>query len=302
MCWNVQSFIVFRFLAALGCSAGLVIPRAMVRDLADGPAAAKMFSQLMLVMGVAPIVAPMLGALVVIGGASWRVIFLAASLYGVLAVAAIWFLLPDTLPVERRTRIGVIPVIVRYGAIFRERAFLTHALIGAFTSACLFAYLAATPQIFIGHFGWSTGGYAALFGLNSFAYIGYNQLNPGLVQRFGIAPVITRCEPSCCWPPAWAGLAWPGTRWGRCALAGALLALGGRVWSVAALRHGRRALAPSGACRQRFGVARHDAIYAAARSPGFPWACWRMAPPDPWRRRCCYARPESCLQPACARA
>jgi DHA1 family bicyclomycin/chloramphenicol resistance-like MFS transporter len=188
--WNVESLAVFRFLAALGCSAGLVIPRAMVRDLADGPAAAKMFSQLMLVMGVAPIVAPMLGALT-IAFTSWRVIFLAASVYGVLAVAVIWYLLPDTLPVERRTRIGVIPVIIRYGAIFRERAFLTHALIGAFTSACLFAYLSATPQIFIGHYGWRTGAYALLFGVNSFAYIGYNQLNPGLVQRFGIAPVIS---------------------------------------------------------------------------------------------------------------
>ena len=190
LCWNVESLIVFRFLAALGCSAGLVIPRAMVRDLADGPAAAKMFSQLMLVMGVAPIVAPMLGAIVV-ELANWRVIFLLASIYGVLAVAAIWFLLPDTLPVARRTRIGVIPVIVRYGVIFRERAFLTHAFVATFTSACLFAYLAATPQIFIGEFGWSTGGYAILFGVNSFAYIAYNQLNPGLVQRFSITPVIT---------------------------------------------------------------------------------------------------------------
>jgi MFS transporter, DHA1 family, multidrug resistance protein len=188
--WNVESLVVFRFLAALGCSAGLVVPRAMVRDLVDGPAAAKMFSQLMLVMGVAPIVAPMLGA-VMVELADWRMIFVAAAIYGVVAVAAVWFLLPDTLPQARRTRIGMLPVVLRYGVIFRERAFLTHALIGAFTSACLFAYLAATPQIFIGHYGWSTGAYAALFGVNSIAYISYTQICPWLVQRFGIAPVIT---------------------------------------------------------------------------------------------------------------
>jgi MFS transporter, DHA1 family, multidrug resistance protein len=220
-CWNVESLVVFRFLAALGSSAGVVIPRAMVRDLADGPAAAKMFSQLMLVMGVAPIVAPMLGA-VVIELTNWRVIFLIASIYGVLAVAAIWFLLPDTLPEARRTRIGVIPVIVRYGVIFKERAFLTHALVATFTSACLFAYLAATPQIFIGQFSWSTGAYAVLFGVNSFAYIGYNQLNPGLVQRFGIAPVITLAGclllATCL---VLVGLAWHS--FGPFALAGALL-------------------------------------------------------------------------------
>ncbi|HEY1855884.1 multidrug effflux MFS transporter [Acidocella sp.] len=190
VCWDMQSFIVFRFLSALGCSAGLVIPRAMVRDLADGPAAAKLFSQLLLVMGVAPILAPMLGALVV-SVAQWRFIFAACALYGVLAVGAVWLLLPDTLAPERRSRIGILPVIIRYGTIFKERAFLTHACIGAGVSACLFAYLAASPQVFIGHYGWSTAGFAALFGLNAMAYIGYSQLTPSLVHRFGIAPVIS---------------------------------------------------------------------------------------------------------------
>jgi DHA1 family bicyclomycin/chloramphenicol resistance-like MFS transporter len=188
--WNVDSFIVFRFLTALGASAGTVIPRAMVRDLADGPAAAKLFSKLMLVMGVAPIAAPMLGSVCVIF-ASWRVIFAVCTLYGVIATAAIWFLLPDTLPIARRTRIGFIPVLLRYAAIFRERAFLSHACVGAFTSAALFGYLAASPQIFINAYGWSTTDYAAFFGVNSFAYIGFNQFNPPLVMRFGIARVIT---------------------------------------------------------------------------------------------------------------
>jgi DHA1 family bicyclomycin/chloramphenicol resistance-like MFS transporter len=189
-CWSVESFAVFRLLAALGCSAGVVIPRAMVRDLADGPAAAKLFSKLMLVMGVAPIVSPMLGAAVV-SVASWRMIFVVAAIYGVIAVFCIWKFLPDTLPAERRTRIGLIPVIVRYAVIFRERAFISHALTGAFTSACLFAYLSATPQIFIGEFGWTTAEYALLFGVCAVAYIGYNQLNPTLVNRFGIKNVIS---------------------------------------------------------------------------------------------------------------
>jgi DHA1 family bicyclomycin/chloramphenicol resistance-like MFS transporter len=188
--WSIDSFVVFRFLAALGCSAGIVIPRAQVRDLADGPAAARMFSQLMLVMGVAPILAPMLGAGMVIF-VDWRWIFVFSTAYGGLAVAAIYWLLPETLPPARRTRLGPAGMVLRYINIFRERAFVTHALVGMFTSACLFAYLAATPQIFIGEFGWSTADYAALFGMNAMAYIGYNQLNPWLVGRFGIAPVIT---------------------------------------------------------------------------------------------------------------
>jgi DHA1 family bicyclomycin/chloramphenicol resistance-like MFS transporter len=190
LCWSVESFSVFRLLAALGCSAGVVIPRAMVRDLADGPAAAKLFSKLMLVMGVAPIVSPMVGSAVV-ELASWRMIFVVAALYGALAVFVTWRFLPDTLPPARRTRIGLVPVIMRYTVIFRERAFLSHAMTGAFTSACLFAYLAATPQIFIGEFGWTTAEYALLFGACAVAYIGYNQLNPMLVNRFGVRNVIT---------------------------------------------------------------------------------------------------------------
>jgi DHA1 family bicyclomycin/chloramphenicol resistance-like MFS transporter len=190
LAWNVPSLALFRFLAALGCSAGVVIPRAMVRDLADGPAAAKLFSKLMLVMGVAPIVSPLLGACVVTFF-SWRMIFVVAGLYGAAAVIAIWRLLPDTLPQALRTRIGIGAVIIRYGVIATERSFITHALTGACTTACLFAYLAATPQVFIDGFGWTTADYAMLFGINAVAYIGYNQLNPALVNRFGVGPVIS---------------------------------------------------------------------------------------------------------------
>jgi DHA1 family bicyclomycin/chloramphenicol resistance-like MFS transporter len=188
--WNVESLVVFRFLTALGCSAGVVIPRAMVRDMADGPKAAKIFSQLMLVMGVAPICAPMLGA-AIISFFSWRMIFAVCAVYGLMGFLLTWSYLPDTLPPERRTRIGLGRVMLRYVEIFREPAFLSHACVGAFTSAGLFAYLAATPQIFIGEYGWHTAAYAALFGINSMAYIGYSQLNPALVNRFGIAPVIS---------------------------------------------------------------------------------------------------------------
>lgn len=193
--WNMQVFVVFRFLSALGCSAGIVIPRAMVRDLADGHAAAKLFSKLMLVMGVAPILAPMLGALCVMV-ASWRIIFVLCAAYGVLAVLLVAIRLPDTLPLERRIRLSLVPVALRYLEIISERSFVTHALVGGFTSAALFAYLAATPQIFIGHYHWHSSQYALLFGVNATAYIAYNQLNPVLVQRFGIAPVISLAAPA----------------------------------------------------------------------------------------------------------
>lgn len=188
--WDMRSLVIFRFLSALGAAAGTILPRAMVRDLADGPAAARLMSKLMLVMGVAPITAPLLGA-VVVSLTSWRMIFGLCALYGLVAVVLTWRYLPDTLPMARRTRIGVGAVLVRYVGILRERAFLTHAGVGTFNAAALFAYLAATPEIFINLYGWHTVGYALLFGFNSIAYIGFSQFNPGLVSRFGVAPVIS---------------------------------------------------------------------------------------------------------------
>ncbi|MGE4483054.1 multidrug effflux MFS transporter [Acidocella sp.] len=188
--WNASSLICFRFFTALGASAGVVIPRAVVRDLVDGPAAAKMMSKLMLAMGLAPICAPMLGA-VCIMFTNWRFIFVLCTLYGVIAMGMAWRYLPDTLPQERRSHLKGGAIFARYLEIFRERSFLTHAIITACVAACLFAYLSGSPQIFEGGFHWTSTQYAALFGINSIAYVGYSQLNPILVNRFGIAPVIS---------------------------------------------------------------------------------------------------------------
>ncbi|MBU6397133.1 MAG: multidrug effflux MFS transporter [Rhodospirillales bacterium] len=188
--WNTVSFVVFRFFTALGASAAIVIPRAVVRDLADGPAAARLMSKLMLAMGLAPICAPLLGA-VCAATVGWRFIFVVCTIYGIVALILAHIYLPDTLPYERRVRAGAISAFVRYAEIFRERAFLSHAIINACVAACLFAYLSGTPQIFEGIFHWSSTAYAVLFGVNSCAYIGYSQLNPILVNRFGVAPVIS---------------------------------------------------------------------------------------------------------------
>lgn len=188
--WDTVSLSLFRVLAAFGGSASVVIPRAMVRDVSDGAAAALLYSKLMLVMGVAPIIAPILGSGVVLV-ASWRVIFLVAAAYGIVALWLVWRHLPDTLPPSRRSLIGVRSIIVRYGEICVERGFITHAVVGTFTVSAMFAYIAGTPAVFINHYHWSPTGYAAMFATNAAAYIAFNQLNPRLVARFGIRPVIT---------------------------------------------------------------------------------------------------------------
>lgn len=194
LAWSSGSLSAFRLLAAFGGSASVVIPRAMVRDIADGPAAAMLFSRLMLVMGVAPVVAPILGSAVIAVG-SWRWIFVIAAIYGLVAIALVWFKLPDTLPVARRSMVGFRSILTRYAQIALERNFLANSVTGTFAIGALFAYLAGTPGVFIGEFHWQPLAYAGLFGLNAAVYIGFNQWNPYLVARIGLRPVISASVP-----------------------------------------------------------------------------------------------------------
>lgn len=189
LAWSTTSLSVFRLLAAFGGSASVVVPRAMVRDVADGSAAAMLFSRLTLVMGVAPIIAPILGSAVVSVG-SWRWIFVIAGLYGAIAFALVWFKLPDTLPATRRSLIGFRSILIRYGQITKDRAFLANALTGTFAIGALFAYLTGTPGVFIGEFHWQPLEYAGLFAMNAAVYIAFNQWNPHLVARIGLRPVV----------------------------------------------------------------------------------------------------------------
>src|SRR6185503_7563039 len=116
----------FRALSAIGASAGMVIPRAMVRDLAEGQAAAVLMSRLSLVMGAAPILAPTVGS-VVLAVADWRGIFWILTAYGALCCALVVCLLPDTLAPEHRIHLRLGEQLVRYRRILAERGFITHA-------------------------------------------------------------------------------------------------------------------------------------------------------------------------------
>ncbi len=179
----------WRVLAAIAASAGMVIPRAMVRDLADGHAAAAMLSRLMLVMGAAPILAPTLGGAVLIF-ADWRWIFWIMTAYGAVSFVLVLALLPETLAPAARTTLGFPDQVARYAAILRERGFLTHAAMGAAGIFAFFAYLAGSSPVFIDGFGLSPTAYGALFGLCAAGLIAMAQLNARLLPRFGHGTIL----------------------------------------------------------------------------------------------------------------
>jgi DHA1 family bicyclomycin/chloramphenicol resistance-like MFS transporter len=183
----------FRALSAFAASASMVIPRAVVRDLADGHAAAIMMSRLMLVMGAAPILAPSIGGLVLLF-AHWRFIFVILAIYGAIACTLVWRFLPETLEPERRIRLNVNEQFDRYRQILTERGFVTHAAMGGFASFGMFAYLGGSSPVFIQGFHLAPSIFALVFGLNSLGLIACSQLNARLLRRYSPSQLLAMAQ------------------------------------------------------------------------------------------------------------
>jgi DHA1 family bicyclomycin/chloramphenicol resistance-like MFS transporter len=183
------SLAAFRAFSAIGASAGMVIPRAVVRDLADGTRAAVLMSRLILVMGVAPILAPTIGG-ALLAFAHWRAIFVLLAVYGAVCCLLAWRVLPDTLPPSQRMRLSVAKQINRYLHIVRERSFITHAAMGGCGSFAMFAYLAGSSPVFIEGFGLSPFEFGMIFGLCSIGLVAGSQINARLVPRVGVSAML----------------------------------------------------------------------------------------------------------------
>ena len=182
---DMTSLAIWRCVAAFGGAASAVIPRAMVRDLADGLAAAKLMSRLMLVMGAAPILAPTLGGLLLLGAGGWRTIFWVSAAYGGLSCLLAWTLLPETLPPSRRVRRSAVNLLRDFGRIGRERGFITNGLMGAATMFSVFAFISGAPAVYIEHFGVRPDRFGLLFAVSATGFIAASQFNPWLLRRFG---------------------------------------------------------------------------------------------------------------------
>ncbi|MBV1837333.1 multidrug effflux MFS transporter [Acetobacter estunensis] len=191
---NFHLFCVFRFLAAIGGSASAVVPRAVIRDIATGRDGARIMTQLTLVFGVMPILAPSLGGVVLAFG-SWRYIFWIAVLYGLIGCAAIALVLPETLPQARRVRLPPAAILSRYLLVLREPHFLLNALIASASTFVMFAYIGGAPVVFEHLLGFSPAQFALFFGVNAALFIASTQVSGWLIHRmeletlmqFGIA-------------------------------------------------------------------------------------------------------------------
>ncbi len=184
-----EVLIAGRAAQALGGAAALVIARAVVRDLYDAQDAARVFSRLILIMGLAPVLAPSLGSLLLVRF-SWRAIFWLLAAFGAACIVATLRRLPETSP---RTATGGLPTVASgYLRILRDLRFVGLALAGGFAAAGMFAYIAASPFVFIEQLGLSPRQFAVLFGCNAFALIGNSQLNRFRLRRSTPSAILGR--------------------------------------------------------------------------------------------------------------
>jgi DHA1 family bicyclomycin/chloramphenicol resistance-like MFS transporter len=179
MCALAQSaevLIGFRLLQGLAGSAGIVIARAVVRDLYDGLAMARFFSTLLLISSIAPIVAPVIGGQV-LHVTDWRGIFLLLAAIGLALTLLVWRRLPETLPPGRRQSGGVLAALWIMRGLFADRIFTGYVMTNGFTYGALFSYIAASPFIIQDIYGASPQTFSLLFGLNSLGLMIVGQIN-----------------------------------------------------------------------------------------------------------------------------
>ncbi|MFL6085946.1 MAG: multidrug effflux MFS transporter [Mycobacterium sp.] len=186
---NIAVLGVARGLQGMGAAAAMVVAIAVVGDLYAESVAATVMSRLMLVLGVAPVLAPSLGAVVLLK-ASWHWVFAALVILagGLLLVAAV--ALPETLPVSHRRPLKIRGIAATYVELLRDARFIILVLVGALGMGGLFAYIAGASFVLQGHYGLDQQAFALVFGAGAVALIGATQFNVVLLRRFAPQTIV----------------------------------------------------------------------------------------------------------------
>ena len=186
---SIEVLIGFRVLQAFGACAGMVIPRAIVRDLYTGHEAARLMALLMLVMSVSPILAPLAGSLV-ISLWSWREVFAVLAVVAVACLVMTILQLPETHPAERRMNKTLGTAFGSYGALLRDPVFTGLSVVSGFGLATFFVFIGSAPFVYIEHYGLTPTQFSLGFALNAASFFAMSQLTARLSARFGLAPLI----------------------------------------------------------------------------------------------------------------
>lgn len=181
---SLETLSAARVLMGIGAAGGGVVAMAMVRDLFAGRRLVVMLSRLALVTGVAPVIAPLIGSML-LEFMPWQGIFVVLACYGALILACALFALPETRPANDRATAAQVSVLRRYRIVFSDRVYVGVLLIGAMTFSGLFSYLSSSSFLFQVTYGLSTLQYGLLFAVNSAGLVIGNQIAAHLAARYG---------------------------------------------------------------------------------------------------------------------
>ena len=184
MSQTMEQVVFWRVFQALGACTGPMLARAMIRDLYSRTEAAKMLSTLMVIMAVAPIIGPLLGGqLLKIG--SWHSIFWLLAVIGALMFAMV-FRLPETLPDTGHNSVSIWHAFANYRMLLANGPFMRYTLSLTFYYTAVYAFIVASPFVYINYFGIDAQHYGLLFGLNILGVMGLSMINRYLVMRFSL--------------------------------------------------------------------------------------------------------------------
>lgn len=182
---NEWSLIAARILQAIGGCVGVVIARAAIRDRLDMQASAQAFASMMIVMGIAPIIAPSLGAMV-LKFFSWHAVFVFLTLMGVICLLCVHFFFKESLNPERRLKLNLSQICNLYGVIFTDRSFRWPMLAGCFSGGVLFCYISSSASVLMDDYGLNQQQFAYAFGINALGIMLLSTLNKKLAHQFSV--------------------------------------------------------------------------------------------------------------------
>ncbi len=180
---SIEQLIVLRFIQAVGSCAAAVASMAMVRDLFPVKDNAKVFAMLILILGVSPMLAPTVGGYVT-AFIGWQAIFVILATIATIILVVVIFFLPESYQPDPTYSLKPKPILNSFWSVLKHPQFYTYAVCGAIGFSGLFAYLAASPFVFMDVYGVSTKVYGWIFALLSVGFIGSSQLNGLLNKKF----------------------------------------------------------------------------------------------------------------------
>lgn len=186
---TVEILIGFRLLQALGCCVAMVAPRAITRDVFPLSESVRVFSLLILILGVSPILAPTVGSYL-IASFGWQAVFITTAAIGLLLLGAVHFKLKESQPADPSVSLKAGPILSSFGTVLKHPQFFTYGCAGSIVSAGLFAYLSGSPFVFMNIYGLSEKQYGWIFGLIAAGLITCSQLNNLLVKRFSSESIV----------------------------------------------------------------------------------------------------------------